>query len=158
LNNVVRRHERGRWDPRGKIPGLLLELNLDDAPARIEDERAWIEICGQSPQQLRPNARSGPAQPRAPGELVATALRVAVMSEGYRASVSRVRRALTRGYGKQVPSGWPLYGWMFWLIGAFLTLLGLGALVTGGLVLGSALMAGGLLLGQTFSDAIAPPK
>ncbi len=40
-----RPHERGRWDPRGKISGLLLELNLDDAPARIEDERARIAIC-----------------------------------------------------------------------------------------------------------------
>jgi len=73
--------------------------------------------------------------------------------------MSRVRRALTRDYGKQVPSGWALYGWMFWLIGAVVTLLGLGAVIAGRLLLGSALVAGGLLLvGQTFSSGVTPPK
>lgn len=70
--------------------------------------------------------------------------------------MERVHRALARNYGRQVPSGMPVYGWMFWIVGVILTVLGIGAFADGSPVIGGALVAGGLLLiVQTFFEDVA---
>jgi hypothetical protein len=53
--------------------------------------------------------------------------------------MQRLWRAATKDYGVQVPSGHALYGWMFWLIGALLALIGISTLISGHTVLGAAL-------------------
>jgi hypothetical protein len=71
--------------------------------------------------------------------------------------MGRVWRALTKDYGRQVPSGSSVSGWQFWLIGVIFTPAGIIALVLGHILLGAALVVGGLLfILQTFSDDVGP--
>ena len=71
--------------------------------------------------------------------------------------MNRVRDALTQDYGRQVPSGYRLYGWMLWLAAIALIVTGLGLLISGTILLGSSLTAAGLLvIAQTFTGPRTP--
>jgi hypothetical protein len=64
-----------------------------------------------------------------------------------------VWKAATKDYGLQVPSGWLLRGWMLWIIGTVVTLVGIGALASGSVVLGCVLIGfAAALVAHTFTD------
>ena len=73
--------------------------------------------------------------------------------------MGRVWAALSRDYGRQIPSGYRIYGWMFWLAGLVLTIVGLVSLINGQAILGPSLIAAGVLaIAQTFTGVGTPPS
>ena len=71
--------------------------------------------------------------------------------------MDRLWAALSRDYGRQVPSGYRIYGWMLWLIGLALIVVGLVSLFDGTVLLGSSVsVAGFLAIAQTFTGAGSP--
>lgn len=65
--------------------------------------------------------------------------------------------ALSRDYGRQIPSGYRIFGWMFWLIGLALIAVGLVSLLDGQILLGSSVSVAGLLaIAQTFTGLGSP--